>query len=408
MKQSVSITKRDMKRKLKGGKAVTLTRYIVHYTDPRSRKRAEKFFEKKRDAEEFQRELLVAFQQGHYITDKDLTVAEGFEHWVKSREGQIKSNTLDGYKKYKPYIVGPLLTGTRHDRFMQSYKKLEPDSKNCINMLGDVKISQLTTGAIRLWHKSVSETVSYYTANRAMQHLGTILSLISEDFEVRVPAIPKRLGRGRRREKKAILTTEQARLLVKAAKEDQKYGLYYSFGFLTGVRPSEQLGLLWKEVDFENRTIRICRIQERTGGLSEITKTESSTRTIPMCGTLYDMMLDWRDRCPRLDGELYRVFPGYGYPRRGPFPRYNEGCELLYSNFRCRIWVPAIKKLDLPPITPHSARHFFISQLQAEGIEVGVVSKLAGHANSVITLSHYTQPLKNGTEAMERLSLALT
>ena len=43
-----------------------------------------------------------------------------------------------------------------------------------------------------------------------------------------------------------------------------------------------------------------------------------------------------------------------------------------------------LKRLGLPTVTPHSARHCFISTLQAQGIEVGLVAKLAGHASAIV------------------------
>ena len=58
------------------------------------------------------------------------------------------------------------------------------------------------------------------------------------------------------------------------------------------------------------------------------------------------------------------------------------------------MWVPALKRLGLPPVTPHSARHSFISMLQAGGIEVGLVAKIVGHANVNVTLGHYTQAVR--------------
>src|SRR5690606_4956047 len=63
--------------------------------------------------------------------------------------------------------------------------------------------------------------------------------------------------------------------LVAAAKEDPEHGIFYAFAFLAGTRPSEQLGLLWSEVDFDKNIIRIRRIQERDGTLTEMTKTEA-------------------------------------------------------------------------------------------------------------------------------------
>jgi integrase len=79
---------------------------------------------------------------------------------------------------------------------------------------------------------------------------------------------------------------------------------------------------------------------------------------------------------------------------------------LFYQNFRNRIWVPALGRLDLPYVTPHSARHSFISTLQAQGIEVGLVAKLAGHANPAVTLGHYTQAVRGGETAVAALEKA--
>jgi integrase len=81
---------------------------------------------------------------------------------------------------------------------------------------------------------------------------------------------------------------------------------------------------------------------------------------------------------------------------------------LQYNNFRNRVWKPALERLGLPPVTPHSARHSFISTLQAQGVEIGLVAKLAGHANASVTLSHYTQAVRGGENAVAALERAYT
>jgi len=63
-------------------------------------------------------------------------------------------------------------------------------------------------------------------------------------------------------------------------------------------------------------------------------------------------------------------------------------------------------KLGLPYVTPHSARHSYISTMQAAGVEVGLVAKLAGHASANVTLGHYTQAVRGGGEAVEALERA--
>jgi hypothetical protein len=79
------------------------------------------------------------------------------------------------------------------------------------------------------------------------------------------------------------------------------------------------------------------------------------------------------------------------------------GGVLSYANFRKSYWQPVFASLGLPYVTPHSARHTFISTLQAQGIEVGLVAKLAGHANANVTLGHYTQAVRGGEVAVAAL-----
>lgn len=55
---------------------------------------------------------------------------------------------------------------------------------------------------------------------------------------------------------------------------------------------------------------------------------------------------------------------------------------------------------------PHSPRHSFISTLQAEGVEVAFMAKLAGHKSAVVTLSHYTHAMRGGEDAVEALDRA--
>jgi integrase len=80
-----------------------------------------------------------------------------------------------------------------------------------------------------------------------------------------------------------------------------------------------------------------------------------------------------------------------------------QGRALTYVNFRAHYWRPAFERCGLPYVTPHSARHAYISVMQACGVEVGLVSKLAGHSNATITLSHYTQAVRGGRDAVARL-----
>jgi integrase len=143
--------------------------------------------------------------------------------------------------------------------------------------------------------------------------------------------MPTGLQRQRDKARKAVLTSDEVALVIAAVRDDLDKGVCVAFPFLAGTRPSEQLGLMWDDVDFEANLIRIRRIQLRDGALSEFTKTAAGRREIPMSPMLREILLAWRVRCPRKDGVLERVFPAPGVPRAWPLPREGGGGPLSYG-----------------------------------------------------------------------------
>jgi integrase len=406
MDLSITLTKRLRTRRNRDGSVVRHERYVLNYRDPRSGARRQLFFERRKDAEAKQREITVKAAANRFVDERNApTVAKAAEHWLADRQDKVKASTHATYGAMVKLVVGPLLDGSRAERTDYAITGKKPKGARLLPMLGAVKITDLNTAAIRAWHRVVREQCGPYSANRAKAHLRSILALAEEDFGVRAPSMPTGLPRARGKAKKAILSPADIGRIIEAARSDPT-GLYYAFPFLAGTRPSEQLGLMWDVVDFERNVIRIRRILERDGKLTDMTKTEAGTRDIPMGSVLRELLLAWRVRCPRRDGKLGLVFPGPGRLAPWPKPRIGGGGPLLYQNFRRRYWEPVFARLELPYVTPHSARHSFISTLQAQGIEVGLVAKMAGHSNPAVTLGHYTQAVRGGAAAVSALEAA--
>jgi integrase len=406
MTLNINLTRRVRRRKLKDGSVVEQTRYVLNWRDPRTGQREQRFFERQREAQERRSEFLAAYDRGVYSSSpRSVTVEAAVAAWLETKRGLVRPITLATYKFQSRYVVGPLPPSEARRAIMASGKGTGPKVKP-IELLGREKVQVLTTRRIRAWHKLISDEVSIYCANKAMQILKAALALAAEDHEFRPPAMPTGLQRQRDKARKAVLTPDEVSRLLDAAREDLDKGVYVAFPFLAGTRPSEQLGLVWDDVDFEANVINIRRIQLRDGSLSEFTKTAAGVRSIPMSPLLREMLLAWRVRCPRKEGALERVFAAPGVARAWPLPRLGGGGPLIYGNFRKRYWAPTLKRLGLPAVTPHSARHSFISTLQAQGVEVGLVAKLAGHKNAVVTLSHYTHAMRGGEEAVKALDRA--
>jgi integrase len=406
MTLNINLTRRVRRRKLKNGSVVEQVRFVLNWRDPRTGAREQRFFERQKDAQERRAELIAAYDRGVYSSsNRSVTVGAAVAAWLESKRGIVRPITFASYEFEIGYIVGPLLPSEARRAIVRSGVGVRPKAR-AIELLGRVKIQELTTRRIRAWHRLLSDEVSTYSANKALIKLKAALALAAEDHEFRPPAMPTGLQRQRDKARKAVLTPDEVAKVLAAARDDLDKGVYYAAPFLMGTRPSEQLGLMWDDVDFEANLIRIRRVQLRYGSLSEFTKTEAGRRDIPMSPQLREMLLAWRLRCPRKDGELHRVFPAPGAPRAWPLPREGGGGPLVYGSFRKRYWAPILKRLGLPAVTPHSARHSFISTLQAQGVEVGLVAKLAGHKSAVVTLSHYTHAMRGGEDAVKALDRA--
>jgi len=406
MTLNINLTRRVRRRKLKSGAIVEQVRYVLSWRDPHSGAREQRFFERKKDAQERRAELIAAYERGAYSSsNRSVTVADAVAAWLETKRGVVRPITFASYEFEIRYIVGPLFPSDARRATIRSGVGARPKAKP-IELLGRVKVQELTTRRVRAWHKLISDEVSVYSANKALIKLKAALALAAEDHEFRPPAMPTGLQRQRDKARKAVLTPDEVARLLTAAREDLNKGTYVAFPFLAGTRPSEQLALTWGDIDFEANVIRIRRIQLRDGALSEFTKTAAGIREIPMSPMLREMLIAWRVRCPRKDGALERVFPAPGARRAWPLPREGGGGPLVYGNFRRRYWAPMLMRLGLPPVTAHSARHSFISTLQAQGAEVGLVAKLAGHKSAVVTLSHYTHAMRGGEDAVKALDRA--
>lgn len=398
----------NRKRRLSTGKTQVQRLHTVNFLCPETGKKRRLSFATKPEAESERDRIMAAMKgQRYFNPNANPTVAEAVAHWLEIKAPDIKPQTRKTYGTLTRLITGPLLQGTPQERaaFTETGLKPRHDAK-VLQMLGAKKLSELTTAEIRVWHATVREEVGEFSAKEVKGMLKSILALANEDFGVPVPNMPTNLTRRKQKPKKTILEPAEVAQLIDHAKTDPARGIFYAFPFLTGVRASEQLGLLWEDIDLEAGVIQIRRVQERDGSMTLATKTEAGVREIPICTTLRKMLLEWKLICPRLDGRLYRVFCGPGRPRAWPQRPEGSGSAILYANFLRRYWQPGLRAAGVRYVTHHSARHSFVSTLQAQGVEVGLVAKLAGHANPAVTLGHYTQAVRGGAGALQLLDEA--
>ena len=210
-------------------------------------------------------------------------------------------------------------------------------------------------------------------------------------------------------EPKVPLTKEQEESLLSFMQTDSVYRKYRDEVIIllgTGLRISELCGLTAADIDFESRTITVDHQllkSAETGYYIEKPKTQSGIRQIPMSEKVYEALgraLENRNGAKEtvIDGYSSFLFlnrdgnpktaTSYGHMFRGLAGKYNK-CH----------------KTALPkPMTPHTLRHTFCTNLANAGMNPKALQYIMGHSNINMTLNYYAHVTFDSARAeMERL-----
>lgn len=166
--------------------------------------------------------------------------------------------------------------------------------------------------------------------------------------------------------------------------------LMYMLLLTTGVRRGECFGLQWKDVDFDNRVLRIERSVTYTGlgGISVgLPKTTAEIREIPVTESVLVLLRNHRsleEQCNNFFEDAYLFHwsePLYATQD----PTYITAYEKIYG---------VLRALNA---SPHDLRHTCASLLIQSGVDIKSVQDILGHADASTTLNFYA---RSNTETM--------
>jgi integrase len=161
----------------------------------------------------------------------------------------------------------------------------------------------------------------------------------------------------------------------------------------TGMRKGELAGLLWCNVDFDRRLIRVCRTYDRRGTKS------GEDRTAPMNKELLVELQKWKAKSP-YSKDTDPVFPtSKGQIKKESFS-WNEYVK--------RLAVAA--GVDRPGLSRygHQTRHFFATQWLLQGGSDTLLARILGHRDTMLihtVYSHFTN--EDLVAAMDRIDFSL-
>jgi integrase len=334
-----------------------------------------KTFDRKIDAERWLTAQTSARDSGSWVDPRRSSETFGSvaDAWLKSRR-DVAASTLARDDSYLRNLILP--------------------------HLGQLQLREVTVEELDGWVQHLDEVADKApaTVRKAFQIASSVL-----DRAVtlrKIPANPARVGEGI---SLPAFDTSEMRFLEPAevsalagAVPDRYRALILSAAY-TGLRWGELAGLKAKRLSLAERRLTVAESLAEVGGhLSfKAPKTAASQRTVALPASLVAVLRDHLVEWPAVGDGLVFTDP--------------EGGPVRRTNFRRRVWLPAVAETVGEPMRFHDLRHTHAAWLIAHGEHAKTIQGRLGHASIATTLDRYGHLMDGLDEAAaDRLDSMLT
>jgi integrase len=153
------------------------------------------------------------------------------------------------------------------------------------------------------------------------------------------------------------------------------YAAYVQFLFYTGCRPSEAIGLRWKNIDFDRQIVvfQEAVVQSPKGRICKEGLKTQSFRKFKINAQLGEILESIKLLNLSAESLLF------------PAP---EGGFIVQDNFRKRVWKKVLQGLGIQYRVPYQTRHTFITLCLDKGIDAKDIAQWVGNSPEII-YRHY-------------------
>lgn len=319
-------------------------------------------FLRKKDAQDFLREVLGDIHHGTYRPVKKKTFAEYAESWLELRRPDLKPSTFNAYTSHLDNHLVPAF--------------------------GERIVSNIDTEQVERWMKQKQQQGEL--SAKSIKNLSILLHKVFKDaqkhgyFPRNRPNPTSEVEKPRWIRKKAdYLNADEVRRLLAACHPDGRTVLLVAV--MTGMRQGEIFGLRWGDLQANRVYVQRSlywdtRAREGDGPRwsLQVPKSTKSTRTVALAPAVVDALAVHRKQRKVVDPEVddFIFASRVGVPDD---PR----------NYLRRFFFPALDKADVRRIRFHDLRHTYVAlQIQA-GAHPKYIQEQVGHASYTFTMDAY-------------------
>jgi integrase len=337
--------------------------YSVKYRTATGKQVFKGGFATKTKASEYLKDMVEKIDRGVYVERTPITFEKFSEQWLTGRR-KIRGSTESGY--------GSIIRAQLVPRFgtvRLSDLQLEHLQQAVSGMIEDELSAKTIHNAATLLRTMLAGSSGASAQRRGWIGADPTLGL-------ELPAL----------ETKEIIppSPEQAWKLIEAAREigGISYGLTF-LGAFTGLRRNEVLAVQFGDVDWFNRELRVQHAISKRKGTDGAHKWEwwvgppkskKSVRRLHLTESAIKLLADLKSLASKGDGF---VFAG----AKGEF--------IDPDKFDAEVWSAVTGRAEMPGTRFHDLRHFFASQLIAQGETPAHVRDQMGHSSINVTFDTY-------------------
>jgi len=330
-------------------------------------------------------------QQGISVETTNMNLGQWLNTWLWEYKKNLKPKTFESYEQLiRVHILPSLgniqLKALRPEHLQKFYN--EKHSSGRVD--GNGGLSARTVRYIHVvLHAALEQAVKNQILTRNVSQATT-------------------LPRQKKKEMRVLTKEEQAKLLAVLRKDEG--GVVYILGLAAGMRRGELLGLMWKDIDFEQGIINVKRTLSRVKVFGQKNKTElvfqtpksaKAIRSIPIPESILGVLKTHKGR-----QQQEKEVAGCAYVDRDLVFCTKLGNPIEPGNFTRRFY-RYITKAFIAHTNPHALRHSYATRLLEVNEHPKIVQELLGHSSISLTLDTYSHVMPERKKAAAKKLNAL-